>query len=723
MARATMSSRWLATACWIGVAACGGGGDAAADAAGTDGAADAVSDISPDGADGAVDAGSDAGAELPPIVEEGTIVHFDLSADLDSADHFYDFPWPSDLRLTDAGTPAMTHIPSPVGVDLISAIVAISDERPGFPVTPVAWFRFSAAPAPRTRDVVIPAAASAPILLVDIDPDSPERGRLFPLVAATLPTDAWVPENLLAVSARPGFVLAPARSYAFVVLRGANDAAGRPLGAPADLQRLARGEVPAGVLGAAAAQLYAPLWPTLDGLGVARGDVAAATVFTTGDVVAETARLSDGVLADYDATIADLHVDPDDGADHPRFCELVGTLTLPQFQRGTAPFDTEGLFEFGADGRPVKQRDETVPIVVTMPRTPMPAGGYPLVLYFHGSGGLAGQVVDRGTIPSEGAPETKGEGPAYVLAAHGFGAVGAALPVNPERVPGAGSIAYLNFANLGAFRDTFRQGVIEQRLMLEALDSVTVAPEIVAGCTGMTLPKGETAYRFSPERVTAMGQSMGGMYANMVSAVEPRIEAVVPTGAGGFWSYFILQTELLNAGPLLALLLEADSDLSFLHPALHTMQTAWEPAEPMVYMPRLAKRPLPGHPVRPIYEPIGEGDSFFPTVVYDAIVLAYEHPQAGTEVWPTMQQSLALAGLDGFETYPVRDNLKSVDGTPYTGIVVQYKGDGWSDPHTIFTQLDAVKYQYGCFLKTFHDTGTATVLAPAPLGTPCSGGP
>jgi hypothetical protein len=223
--------------------------------------------------------------------------------------------------------------------------------------------------------------------------------------------------------------------------------------------------------------------------------------------------------------------------------------------------------------------------------------------------------------------------------------------------------------------------------------------------------------------VMALGQSMGGMYVNMIGAVEPRVEAVVPTGAGGFWSYFILQTTLLDAGPLLALLLEADDDLSFMHPALHTMQTAWEPAEPMVYMPRLAKRPLPGHPVRPIYEPVGQGDSFFPTVVYDAIVLAYEHPQAGDAVWPEMQASLALGGLDGFEAYPVVDNLESVDGAAYTGVVVQYAGDGWSDPHTIFTQLDAVKYQYGCFLSTFWATGTAKVLAPAPLGTPCDGGP
>jgi hypothetical protein len=37
----------------------------------------------------------------------------------------------------------------------------------------------------------------------------------------------------------------------------------------------------------------------------------------------------------------------------------------------------------------------------------------------------------------------------------------------------------------------------------------------------------------------------------------------------------------------------------------------------------------------------------------------------------------------------------------------------------IVFQLDAVKYQYGCFFETFRDRGVATIPAPAPLGTPC----
>lgn len=166
-------------------------------------------------------------------------------------------------------------------------------------------------------------------------------------------------------------------------------------------------------------------------------------------------------------------------------------------------------------------------------------------------------------------------------------------------------------------------------------------------------------------------------------------------------------------------LLQTRAPLSFLHPALHTLQTAWEAAEPLVYVPRLAHHPLPGHPVRSIYQPVGLGDSYFPPPIFDAISLAYENQQAGDVVWDSMQPVLALGDLDGLAAYPVRRNREAADGTEYTGVVVQYAGDGFSDPHNIFVQLEAVRHQYACFFETFVETGVATVVAPATEGSPC----
>lgn len=668
----------------------------------------------------------------------GTSAAFDLGADLKSTEHFYDFPYPSDLRLTSQGTPDLTGLPYPTFLPTIPALQKTAMEHPGYPVVPVAYFRFSAPLAGLDASQVIPADKGSSILLVDIDPASGERGALTPVVATTPPEDGWVPANLLAVAARPGFVLHPRRKYAFVVMKALGDAESKPLSAPAALDDLRAGKGPAGSPGQAAVDAYKPLWETLSLIGADAAEVAAATVFTTGDVVEETANLSAALQAKYPLTITDLAVDPDDGAAHPRFCEIKGKITYPQFQKGEPPFDTEGLFDFSDNGLPAKQRDESAPITITLPKGEMPAGGFPLVVYYHGSGGLSTAVVDRGTWKHEADPtkcpegklsewngqtgcNTRGEGPAHVLAPFGFAMAATALPVNPERLPSAGETAYLNLNNLAAMRDTFRQGIIEQRLFLDALEKLTIDPALVSACTGISLPAGAQSYKLAVKKVFAQGQSMGGMYTNLISAVEPRITAALPTGAGGYWSHFILITPLIPgiAGKVGLALLGTTAPLTFLHPGLSLFQTAAEAIDPMVSMPRLARRPLTGHPVRPIYEPAGKGDSYFPTETYDAMALAYGHQQAGESVWPTMQEALKLVGKDGLVPYPVTDNLTSETGAKYTGVVVQYEGDGVFDPHALYTQLDAVKYQYGCFFSSFLKTGKAVVPAPAALGTPC----
>lgn len=124
-------------------------------------------------------------------------------------------------------------------------------------------------------------------------------------------------------------------------------------------------------------------------------DVVTATVFTTGDEVALLARRAEAVRA-HDAVIANLHVNPVDGAAHRApgagFCELVGNVTFPQFQTGTPPFPTDGQFVLDAAGAPVVQRMATVPLTITIPDGAMPAGGWPLYQWFHGSGGTSHSV-------------------------------------------------------------------------------------------------------------------------------------------------------------------------------------------------------------------------------------------------------------------------------------------------------------------------------------------
>lgn len=620
-------------------------------------------------------------------------VYFELGSSLDTGETFWDQPFPSDLRLTADGTPDLTGFPNPRNAPIVEKLLVDARARKGFPEMPVVYFRFREAPPARDPDALVGDDA----ILVDVS-TGPEHGRTFPLVAQTFAPDKFAPSFLVGIAPRPGVVLAPATTYALVLKKSFAPGVAPPSGWQ---------DLP----------LFAPMWPALDALGVSRDDVLVATVFTTGDEVALLHARTEQIRAAHDAVIAGLHVDPVDGATHDGFCELVGTATFPQFQTGAAPFDSGGVFVLAADGTPMAQSTLAVPLTITLPLRAQPAGGFPLYQFFHGSGGVSSGVVDLGYSPTPDDKPTIGEGPAWIVAKQGLAAASSALPVNPERVPGATDTAYLNINNLTAFPFTFQQGVIEQRLLTDALSTISIPADTpgLADCEARGLSG--APYHFDATKLVAGGQSMGGMYTNMIGAVEPRFGALVPTGAGGFWNLMITKTSLVpGALQLLAAAFNTDeSQLTFMYPGMHLIGMAWEIAEPMVSMSRLAQRPLPGSTARNIYEPVGFGDVYFPTQVYDAAALAYGNHEVGTPVWPSMQPALALEQLDGLLTYPVRGNRGAT-----TNVVVQYMGDGIIDPHYLYRQNPAVKHQYACFLRTFLDTGTATVVAPGAIDDPCN---
>ena len=626
-------------------------------------------------------------------------IAFELDAPL-AGETFWDLPFPSDLRLTADGKPDLAGFPNRRSLPIITDLLSVATERAGFPTMPTAWFRFTGTPPVRALADVIPPDVGADAILVDVDPDSPERGALFALVAQTLADDDFTGTGLVALAPRPGLVLRPHTRYAFVLKRAF---------APGTSVPPAFAELVDGRGAAAAKGLYAPLWDTLDTIGVAKDDLLVATVFTTGDEVELLRTRSELVRAAADATIADLRVDPDDGAAHAGYCELLATVTLPQYQTGEAPFGSGGRFVLDATGTPMPQGTMDVPLVITLPKRTMPAGGWPLWQFFHGSGGASFDLVDDGPSATADGDPAKGEGPGAVVAERGIAAAASALPLNPERLPGASNYAYLNLNNLAAFPSTFQQGVFEQRLLLDALLALEIPASTVAACTGLALPAGATAHRFDPSTLSAGGHSMGGMYTNMIGAVEPRFGAVTPFGAGGFWNMMILDTEIVvGARGLLAGVLGVEPEpLSFVHPGLSLIGLGWEIAEPGAAMSRLVRRPLAGTNPRHVYQPIGLDDKFFPNPVFDAAALAYGNQQAGELVWQGTQDALAVDRLDGMLTYPVKANRHGA-----TAVVVQYTDGGILDAHYIHRQLPEVRRQYATFLETYVSDGVPTVVAP-----------
>ena len=615
----------------------------------------------------------------------GTTVYYDV-AHAGTQATFFNYPWPSDKRLDANGAPDITAFPNPRNVPILTNLLSIVPDRHGWPVMAAGYFRFTA-PITTTFSLDTPMAAG-PIYLIDIDPASPERGTTFPVVAQVLPKDGYVPETLLAVAPRPGIVLRGDTEYAYVLTKFEPG-----LTRPAQFAETG------------------DLWPVLDMLAIPRSSILVATTFTTGDEVARTATRAEAIRQQYHPTITNVAVA---ATQYPTFCTLTAQITMPQFQIGTPPFDSGGTFSLDASDIPQKQADMTIPVTITLPNEAMPASGFPLYQFFHGSGGVSTGIVNLGRSPDSSDMPTPGEGPGYVVALHHIAAASSALPLNPERLQGATDYAYLNINNLAAFPQTFQQGVYEQRMLLDALLALHVPAATASACSGLSTPTGD--YFFDPTKLVAGGQSMGGMYTNMVGAVEPRFGALVPTGAGGYWNFMILESTIVpGARQLLGTALGIDdTQLVFIHPAMNAIALSWEAAEPLVYMARLGRRPLPGAPVHHVYEPVGMGDSYFPIDVYDAAALSYGNEQAGVMVWPSMQDALALDSLGGLLTYPVHANEAGK-----TRVVVQYAGDGIVDAHYIYRQLDAVKHQYGCFLESYLRDGTPTVPGPGGITDPC----
>src|ERR1043165_8589832 len=212
--------------------------------------------------------------------ESAPTVAFDLDGPY-AGDTFWDLPFPSDLRLTADGRPDLEGFPNKRNLPVVNDLLSGAKERHGFPVMPIAYFHFL---GPATSLALGPTNDAA---IIDIDPASPEHGTSYPVIAQSLPDDAYV-KGVVAIAPSPGIVLRGKTRYAVVI---------RKSFAP-------EYAAPSAMFDHSIADLYAPLWDLVD-----RKDVLVATVFTTGDEVALLRDRSEAIRAAHTATIANLQKD------------------------------------------------------------------------------------------------------------------------------------------------------------------------------------------------------------------------------------------------------------------------------------------------------------------------------------------------------------------------------------------------------------------------------
>jgi predicted esterase len=603
-----------------------------------------------------------------------TVALFELpgASGAGASGEYYALPFPNDLRVRADGTLDLDAHPRP-NVLIDQYLSTFSSHFEGFGTNSGIFVRFSAGIDVSTLPASAEAARAddASVYLVDVDAASPERGLRRPLRFRFEAAEGQtIGADWLAVLPYPGFTLRPRTTYALVVTTRLHGADGSAVQRSADFEALLAGAAEAHALA-----VYAPLTTWLDEAGGdERADVVSAAVFTTQDPTALMGRLREVVHASVAApTLAEVQPAGGDAT----LSIFTGSLQVPIFQRGESPYQTEGGdIVTDAEGVPQVQRMETVRVAFTFPPGPVPASGWPVVLYAHGTGGDFESFIDDGT--------------AARFAARGLAVMGADQVLNGARLGGGSpDLLFYNFQNPLAGRDNSRQGAADNFQLTRLIARVAI-------------PEGGRTHRLDPARAYFMGHSQGGITGPLAFAYEPDLHGAILSGAGGliYWA-LLLKTQPIDIPGLLSTFVR-DTPLDEFNNVLALVQMFIEPADPINYARLITREPPPGVPLRDVFQSQGFVDHYTPPPCIEAFGVAL----GGSPVGPLIEP------LDGFDLAarrllepPVSRNLGE-----RTVVFHQYPAAAGSDGHFVdFDDPDA-RRQSVEFLVTLVSDGVATLV-------------
>jgi hypothetical protein len=610
-------------------------------------------------------------------------------------DSFFDHPFPSDLRRED-GVVVLAGWPNPRESPLLAQYIDFADRRlDGFSVMGGGFLRFDAPLDPSSLPA--PGASTAEdssVQLLDVDPSSPTRGQRHPItVEFRREVGAYWPANTLAFLPVPGYPLRPRTRYALVATRAlrAEDGA---VGPSADLAQVLGLGAPRTDAARAARDVYAPAVDEVAAAGIPADEIVHLAVFTTGDPTEELRKTANKLPSDIEAP----SFDPSawsvlqDGA---AFTEYAGQYgPSPDYQAGELPFGAlgdGGGFELAADGGAVLQRTFDLRFSLTVPNAetcPMPAAGYPITLYAHGTGGSYRSYAFEGV--GRGLAER-------CIATMGVDQIFHGTRPGATDAPGGVEILFFNFNNVEAARTNGRQSALDEvqraRLFSEAGASVPASVSV----TGSEI-------RFDPDKILYFGHSQGALNGPLYLAVTDTSRGGVFSGASGNIQITfvektspapavadIVKTIALNLGP------DEQDEVGLLYPPFALAQMVIDPVDPIAYAHLLVRDAASPKSIL-ITEgvlPDGTGDTFSPPRGCEAMANAVGLPLQSPYVFPPRD---ALYG--GLEPTPVPaaglvGNL--ADGRA-SGILSQFQPTV-SDGHFVAFDVPLAETQVASFLQ------------------------
>jgi len=617
-----------------------------------------------------------------------TAAYFRVPRGTDDGD-FFRLPFPNDVR-TSGGHPDYSLFPTPgagvLGYDLVALYATFLDaNEDGFSTYPTVTVRFSGA-----LDLGSLSQSQA-LQWLELAP-----GGAVPVGfvwTMTTGRNQYVCNNALSARPQLGLPLKPGTQYAFLVSTSVTNAAGGAVAVPSDLQALLADSAPSDPALAVAYATYAPLrtWAAANG-GTSK--ILDATVFTTGHASTLAQTVIDTVTAAPTPTVTNwtlcngTNVSPCPqasgdracGTPDPAFYELHALVTLPLVQSGTEPYldPSQGGDVTDGTGAVAVTRTEQVCMALTVPKATMPAAGFPLVVYAHGTGGSFRSHVPEGVAANlTGAMSSKGMAtPMAVLGIDQVetGTRRGASTQSPDQL-------FYNFANPGASRGNPLQGAADQASLLQLTKTLTVD----ASVTG-------TAIKFAS--VAFWGHSQGATEGGIALPYTKGYAGAVLSGEGAsLVDALLTKQNPVDVAAVVPTVLE-DTAVNVYHPALSLFQNALDEADPLNHAAGIAATPLAAIAAKHLFQPYGLGDTYAPTVTQQTFAVA-----AGLGIAMQPASVTTPDSFGGLTPTPVPASGNLMDGAQaITALLREYQPGPTYDGHFVAFQNATAEQDVATFL-------------------------
>jgi hypothetical protein len=619
---------------------------------------------------------------------------------------FYDHPWPSDLRRDPDGTIHVAGFYNPRQTPILQQYVALTKGLlHGFSPAAAGYLRFTNDIDPTTLPSDPPSALqpTSSVQLLDVDPQSPEHGQRKLISTFWQQPDGvyWV-RDTLAVQPALGYPLRPNTRYALVVTNAVKAADGSAVTPAGDLAEVL-GLAPLEPRVQAAHDLYAPAVAEVAAAGIAATSIVHLAVFTTNDPTVDLFAAADDVRSNLPAPT----VDPTTWAakDHTAGYDVYeGSYQSPNYQAGTPPYSQSGgSFVYDANGKPVVQNTFAQQFCLVVPNAqacPVPAGGYPIVLYAHGTGGDYRSIVEeRNSFGS-------------LMAQHCLASMGINQPFAGNR-PGAPNPAdpnydseedllFFNLNNPIGARTNGQQAaldVVEQARLFTATH-VTVPA---------TVSRAQSAIAFDATKLLFIGHSQGGTNGPLFLAADNQALGGVLSGSGAMITVALLEKtqptpSVADAVKTILGLTHPDdaAELNLFHPVLNMAQAIIDPTDPINYAGYIIKHPRPGFTPKSILQtegvnPDGTGDSFAPPhgIEVHSVALGLPREAPGVHVI----EEAAWGGL-GDVPIPAAGLQGDLANGAASGVLGQFVPAPNDDGHFVAFDVPAAHAQVGGFCQS-----------------------